>query len=465
MGDEVLSEDFEKAIFDFSSKLVDLDDFYVLSHHDADGITSCAIICDLLNFLGKSFDYHCLKQIDSVTVELIREHADKNLILCDFGSGQHSLLEAAGVTDYFVIDHHTPEKPYSLQINPHDFGIDGGRHISGAGMAYLCAKSLGRTTMAHIAVVGAVGDMQDSKGALESLNRIILDDACKQGLMEVTTDLRMFGRQSRSLSQMLAYSSDPIIPGLTGDQNACSAFIEGLGIPLMESGENRSYVELDASEREIFFSGLYMRLIDKNIPEYQINRMFGDVYTLSHEAFKSELRDSKEFSTVLNACGRQRQPDIGVEVCLGDRGVKWTQAQKLLEEHRRQLRAGIEFLSEIGCEQLDSLRYFDAGNTIDESIVGIVAGMAYGARIIPVDKPVLAFAQDRDDADFIKVSARANWVLVKKGLHLGNAMRDCSRKCGGEGGGHNIAAGARFPKNNKESFLKNCDETFTSQLA
>lgn len=132
MGDELLPEDFKKAIYDFSCKLTDLDDFFILSHHDADGITSCAIICDLLNYLGKSFDYHCLKQIDSVTVDLIREHNGKNLILCDFGSGQHSLLKNAGVTDYFVIDHHTPECPYERQINPHDFGIDGGWEISGA---------------------------------------------------------------------------------------------------------------------------------------------------------------------------------------------------------------------------------------------------------------------------------------------------------------------------------------------
>jgi RecJ-like exonuclease len=90
--------------------------------------------------------------------------------------------------------------------------------------------------------------------------------------------------------------------------------------------------------------------------------------------------------------------------------------------------------------------------------------MAYGARIIPPDKPVLAFALDRDDPGFIKVSARANWGLVRSGIHLGNAMNECSRAVGGEGGGHDIAAGARIPKTAKDTFLKSVDLMFKNQL-
>ncbi len=460
---ERLREDFSAAISAFSKRLLEHDDYFVLSHHDADGITSCAITVDLLKSFGKSVDFSCIKQIDSVTVKQVREHEGKTLVLCDFGSGHHSLLEKHGVSDYFVIDHHPPEKAYPLQINPNEYGYDGGNEISGAGMAYLVAKSLGRTEMAHIAVVGAVGDMQDSKGALESINRILVDDAINQGLLKVEIDLRMFGRQSRSLSQMLAYSSEPVIAGLTGNQQACAQFIESLGISLGESGNWRSYVELSEAEKKTLFSALYMRMLDLHVPEYIINSMFGEVYTLVKEKFKSELRDAKEYATVLNACGRQKQPDMGVHVCLGDRADKWRKAQLLLESHRRKLREGIEYLSDAGTQQMTNFRYFEGGDIIEESIIGVVAGMAYGARIIPIDKPILAFAQDSDDPGFLKVSSRANWSLVRSGIHLGNAMRQCSEAVGGEGGGHNIAAGARVPKDRKQEFLAKIDETFGKQ--
>ncbi len=448
-----LGSDFLDALSEFSEKLAERDDFFVLSHHDADGITSCSIMVDLLRSLGKSVDFKCIKQIDSTTVNEIKRHSGKTLVLTDFGSGQHQLLSKNGIEDYFVIDHHTPESKYLLEVNPHNFGFDGASDVSGAGMAYFVARSLGRRDMAAVAIVGAVGDMQDFRGSLKSLNRVILADAVADGRLAVENDLRMFGRQSRPIAQMVAYSSDPIIPGLTGDTQACTQFIESLGIPLRDGGEWRSYVELSPKERETLFSALYMAMLDRGVPEYMISSMYGEVYTLIQEQFKSELRDAKEFATVLNACGRQRQSDMGVYVCLGDRGERWMAAQRLLESHRRQLREGIEYLSQRGVTEAESFSFFDAQDMIDESIIGVIAGMAYGARIIPGDKPVLAFAQDRDDETFLKISARANQQLVREGVHLGQAMRECSAKVGGEGGGHSIAAGARIPKARKQEFL------------
>lgn len=463
-GPDVLNSGFRAGLKAFADELSGLDDFFVLSHHDADGITSCAVTVDLLRSLGKKVEYACMKQIDSVTVERIREHEGKTLVLTDFGSGHHSLLKEHGVEGYFVIDHHPPEMDYGRQINPSGYGYNGGSDVSGAGMAYLVARTLGRTSMAHVAIVGAVGDMQDSGGALSSINRLIAAEAVSQGLLAVEKDIRLFGRQSRTLVQMLTYSSEPIIPGLTGNQAACGQFIESLGIRLKNGNVWRSYVELDPGERERLNSAIYMRLVDYNTPDYIIHGMYGEVYTLSGEEQKSELRDAKEYATVLNACGRHEEPDVGVRVCLGERGQAWRHAKSLLEKHRRQLAEGIEYLTEKGTKDMQNLRFFDSEGVIKESIVGVVAGMAYGARIIPPDKPILAFAQDANDENFLKVSARANWGLVRRGIHLGNAMRECSKRCGGEGGGHDIAAGARVPKDRRDDFIRCVNSTFSEQL-
>ena len=61
------------------------------------------------------------------------------------------------------------------------------------------------------------------------------------------------------------------------------------------------------------------------------------------------------------------------------------------------------------------------------------------------------------------MSSRANWGLVRSGIHLGNAMDECSRSVGGEGGGHDIAAGARIPKEKKQEFLNLVNKTFKKQ--
>jgi single-stranded-DNA-specific exonuclease len=457
--------EFWVRICDFAKDLAAEDDFIVVSHHDADGITACAIMVDLLRKLGKNVDFMVLKQLDATGIEKIAG-IKKTFVFTDMGSGQLTLLKENGITDYYIIDHHPPEGEDCRQVNPHFFGYDGGSDVSGAGMAYFVAKALGHEENAHIALVGAVGDMQDSEGKLHSLNRLILEDGIRQGTLKVKNDLRLFGRQSRPLTQMLAYASDPVLPELTGREENCVAFLGDLGIDLRRpDGNMKSYVDLRFEERQKLTSALYMLLLDRGIPEYIIQGMIGEVYTLLREEKGTELRDGKEFATVLNACGRQQKPEIGVEVCLGDRGEKLKIAKTILQDHRRMLRDGITYLKTIGTTKMKCFDYFDSQGAITENIIGVVAGMAYGARILDPSKPVIAFAEDNESPEYLKVSARANWGLVRRGIHLGHAMRDCSRALGGDGGGHDIAAGARVPKEKRDEFLACVDQTFEKQLS
>lgn len=464
---EKINPEFWNNICDISKKLSMENDIIVVSHHDADGITSCAIMVELLRSLRTKVEFMTIKQLERNTIEKINEvnmNNEKTIVFTDMGSGQISLIQESKIKNFYIIDHHPPESAYEKQINPHFFGYDGGFEISSSGITHFVAKSLGNTKMAHLAVVGAVGDMQDSDGKLHSLNRIVMEDGIKQGVLKVKHDLRLFGRQSRPLTQMLTYASDPVLPGLTGDELACASFIQNLGIPLKKNEHWRTYVDLEFSERKKLITAIYTYLLDFNIPEFVIQGMIGEVYTLLNEEKGTELRDAKEFATLLNACGRQEQPEIGVKVCLGDRGENLRIAKNILQKHRKMLREGIEFLKKKGVEELENFYYFDSEGRIDENIIGVIAGMAYGANIVSPDKPILAFANDNDDPTMLKISSRANWPLVKKGLHLGNALRDESRKLGGEGGGHDIAAGARIPKNCREEFLKNMDKKIGEQL-
>ncbi|MBD3260522.1 MAG: recombinase RecJ [Candidatus Altiarchaeales archaeon] len=457
-------ESFNRRAKEIGGKLSAENEVLVVSHHDADGITSCAVMVDLLRSIDVETDYMCIKQLDSTTISRIREYRGRPTVFCDMGSGQLPLIEENKIPDFYVFDHHPPAFEHPNQLNPHSFGYDGGSEISGAGVAYLFAKALGRPDMAHLAVVGAVGDMQDNSGALKSLNRMPLEDAVSAKNLLVENDIRMFGRQSRSLSQMLAYSSEPYLPMLTGDQLACSQFLEGLGLPLKDDlGEYSSYVDLNRAQRRKLTSAIYMRLLDFGTPEYIIQSMIGEVYTLLCETPKTELADSKEYATVLNACGRQQQSELGVKVCLGDRGETWDRARTLLESHRRNLREGLEYLKGNGTHSLSHIYYFDAGEVIPEAIIGVVAGMAYGARIIPPDKPVFAFAQDQDDDSKLKVSGRANMRLIRGGVHLGEALKHVSSELEGEGGGHDIAAGAKIPRKNKTKLLEKINQKIKKQ--
>ena len=54
-------KEFLSGVREFSKKLSEEEDILVVSHHDADGITACAIMLKLFKKLGKCADFKIIK--------------------------------------------------------------------------------------------------------------------------------------------------------------------------------------------------------------------------------------------------------------------------------------------------------------------------------------------------------------------------------------------------------------------
>ena len=133
-----------------------------------------------------------------------------------------------------------------------------------------------------------------------------------------------------------------------------------------------------------------------------------------------------------------------------------------MREHRTALRKGIEFVEQNGVEERKNFYFFDAKDEIQDSLVGIIAGMLYGS-VIEENKPIIAFARNEDNT--IKVSGRATSHLVRKGLDLGLAFKEIGKEINGvEGGGHKPAAGAKVLEEKLEEFLEALEKKICSQL-
>jgi RecJ-like exonuclease len=97
--------------------------------------------------------------------------------------------------------------------------------------------------------------------------------------------------------------------------------------------------------------------------------------------------------------------------------------------------------------------------------VGIVAGMALGADGVRRDRPIVAFASvDAGENGEVKVSARGSHTLVRQGLDLSTVMREAARSVGGDGGGHDVAAGATIPAGTRAAFIDAADDLVADQL-
>jgi len=442
------------------------DDFTIVGHYDADGLTASGIAGLFLKRLGKRFTIHNTKYPEKGRMKEIRELGD-NFIFVDLGSGQLHVLEVdLKDKEFCIIDHHKPhnetDRPH---VNPHLSGIDGVTELSGAGTAYFVARELSKenTDLAKLAIVGAIGDMQDfAFGRLVGANTEILKDGSEAGEIIVRKDLTLFGRHSRPLTQFLSYSSDPFLPGLTADEEACKNFLHDLGIPLKTGERWNYYIDLNEEQKKRLVSGLYVYGKRAKVPEGVLKRLVGEVYEFPKELERTELHDAKEFSTLLNACGRHDKTEIGVKVCMGDRKEAYNEAKNLLQMHRKMLRDGIEWAQENVIDEYRNMYVIDAGDKIKDTLIGVIAGMLYGTNVIKNDKPVIAVTIDEDGE--LKASGRATMGLVRKGLDLSEAMKIVAERLDGEGGGHTVAAGARMAPKHKKEFLTELDKIIGKQM-
>ncbi|MHC1575412.1 MAG: DHHA1 domain-containing protein [Candidatus Methanogasteraceae archaeon] len=449
------------------------DEMLIVSHIDADGLTAAAIASHALERSGITHSVRFVKQLDT---NIIGEVADANIptIFTDLGSGM--LSDMPHDLDIVVADHHQIDQNGALEhhLNPHLFGIDGSTEMSGAGCAYMIAQSLGENTgntgntgnagnrdLSSLAIVGAVGDLQARRfGKLVGCNRKILKRGRDCGVLEYGKDLSFFGKQTREVFKLLMYSSDPYLPGLTGNEGASIGFLKSLGIEFR--GERwKRWIDLSEEEKQKVVSSLVQLCISKRMSPYHIHRLVTEVYQLSKEQEGTEMRDASEYATLLNATGRYGSAEVGLAVCLGDRDKKLVEAHNLLKKHRKHLVDGLKLVRDRGITELDHVQYFDAGSSIKDTIVGIVAGMSLtnsGNR----NMPIFAFANSDDG---LKVSARGTQGLIKQGLNLADAIGECAAKVGGTGGGHNIAAGATIPSGTKDEFLELIDAAVGEQLS
>ena len=463
-----------------AERLAESDSVLLASHIDADGLTSAAIAARALERAGIAFETVFEKQLDAAAIEAIAATEHSTVLFTDFGSGQLDVIADHERREAFtpvVCDHHQPaEADTEYHLNPLLVGLDGATELSGAGTAYVLARALAdangedgddgpRTDsrdLAALAVVGAVGDMQDSSGELVGANGKIVAEGVAAGVLGETTDLALYGKQTRPLPKLLEYASDVKVPGISGSERGTIGFLADLDLELEGEDGWRRWVDLDSDERRTVASALVRRAVERGVPAARIDDLVGTTYTLADESEGTELRDASEFATLLNATARYDRADVGLAVCLGDREAALSRARTLRTNHRRNLAAGLNWVQREGVTQEGSVQWFDAGEQIRETIVGIVAGMAMGTEGIRDDRPVIAFAAAEEGQS--KVSARGTHRLVRAGLDLAAVMGEAARALGGDGGGHDVAAGATIPEGQKRAFVERADALVAEQL-
>ncbi len=430
----------------------------VISHLDADGISACAILTKALNNDNRRYTISIIQQIDRNILDDLSKENYNYFVFTDLGSGQiNEIAKTLNKKRVFIIDHHHPqtlEKTNNIvHVNPHLFGIDGSKEISGSGLVYLFASYLNKKNedLAHIAFIGIIGDIQERE--LSELNKEILETAIKIGAIEVKKGLRVFGAQTRPLYKVLEYSTDPYIPGVTGSETGAIQFLQQIGIDLKDEKGWKKLIDLNEEEMKKLVTGIVIKRVNEANPE----DVLGDVYLLPKEE-EGPTRDAKEFSTLLNACGRMNKASLGIGTCLGDKKAK-TRAIKNLNNYKKEIINAIKWYQENqnskNISKEDGFIIINARDRILSTVVGTLASIISKSNELPEGTFVLSLAQI--DTNRAKASLRISGKN-NNDADLRAIVKKIADEVGGDAGGHMNAAGAIIPAEKEEEFIATAKE-------
>lgn len=441
-------------IKNFANKFRNIDEpIKVVSHLDADGLTSATIISKSLIRNGNEFSLSIVRQLDEKVIKELSLEDYNYFLFVDLGSGFLNLIDKhLSDRKIFILDHHVPENFESnsiMHINPHLIGLDS-YSISGAGLAYLFAKELDEKNkdLAYISVIGGMGDRIDFD---YGFNEIILKDAINSGKLEIKKGLKMFGTQTRHLLKLLQYSTDPYIPGVTGTEEGTLNFLSELEINYKnENGDFKKLNDLNEEELKKLVTGVILKRFGS---EEHPEDVIGNIYLLKDEE-EGYTKDAKEYATLLNACGRLRKPSIGIGTFM-ENSIFKERANEILKNYKLDIINALNWFYNNKDKFVKGEKFIiiNAGDNIKDSMIGTLCGIISNSNVYSKDFVVVGMAYTIDEN--IKISMRTN---------MGNIdLREIIKKVA-NGGGHRNSCGAFIRREQEQEFTNSINEVLTKVL-
>lgn len=431
-ADTNLKSEIKRIVPIFLEKTKDKE-IQIISHFDTDGITSATIIIQTLKDLDKQFKISIVKNLEEDFIKNLPKN--KITLFLDLASGSLDFIKKAGLQDVFIIDHHEiiqeiPENVEIINTELYDH-----QKISASGLTYLFSKEINHKNkkFAKLAILGMIGDRLEKE--ISKLNNGILEDSeikRKRGLLIYPS--------TRPLNRTLEFSSNPYIPGVSGDIKGVLDLLRESGL-IPKKGKYKSLLELNEKEMKKLITSVMLRN-----PRAKDKEIIGDIFLLK---FYNQLEDARELSAKINACSRYGKSEIAIQLCMEIPTAK-KRAESIHSKYKQELIAALKYVKKI--EKIQGKKYviINAQDNIKETMIGTIASILSNSSIYEEETIIIAMAYYENK---IKVSARN---VGDSGRNLRELLNDIVTNIGGkEVGGHEFAAGCLINKEQEQEFLNN----------
>jgi len=430
----------------------------VFSHLDADGITAASIMAKCLYSFDVPFSVRFTQPLRQEEVASLPADSRDLFIFLDQGSAQLEAIRGsllAKRAEVLVIDHHPGpfrDHPGLAILNPHLCGLNGAKDVSASGGAYAVAESLDShfRPLAGLAIAGAIGDRQEFFSGFTGVNEVIAKRATDLGLIRSGEGLRFVGRTLLKVVECIKMSTRPYVVGLSGNLVACRSLVESLGIQLS------SFIfELQPEEERAIADAIFSRVGALAANEEFSRTLWGQVYTSMAEEVVGP-RDLREQAALFDACCNMKKPEAGFAVGIGDE-ASLDEARALLDSRQEEMLRTLSWFTRnlASVKSMGALKYIYCGSEVNPAMTGEALSLLIESGLVTMDKPLFGLTETKTGE--IKISARGTPALAMGGVNIGAALTKSTAEVGGQGGGHDVSAGGRVPKERMDEFLIKLD--------
>jgi len=424
----------------FLEKIKDKD-LQIISHFDTDGISSAAIMVQTLKKLDQKFSLQIVKSLTKEFIENLQK--DKITLFLDLASGSLEHIKNANLKEVFILDHHeiNQEIPKEIKIiNPE---LHDKQKISSSGITYLFCKEINESNkeFAKLAILGMIGDNLEKQ--IDKLNNGILEESDiqrKKGILIYPS--------TRPLNRTLEFSSEPLIPGVTGNTEGVFEMLRESNIK-SENGKYKNLIDLNDEEIERLTTSIILRN-----PKIKSKDLIGEIFLLK---FFGKLEDAREISAKINACSKFGEPSLALRFCMESQNAK-KKTEAIHVKYKQQLISGLKYVESSKKIQGEKFLIINAKENIKDTMIGTIVSILSHSSLYKEETILVGLANYENK---IKVSARN---VGKSGRNVREILDKIIKVIGGEVGGHKFAAGCLISQEKENDFLERLQKDLELQV-
>ncbi|MHA1203798.1 MAG: hypothetical protein K9W45_07395 [Candidatus Heimdallarchaeum aukensis] len=340
MSEEVTEEiytNLKNMAKEFSSLIQNtLGTHLILTNPTIDGLCSSSIIFDLLS--DKKSGVQVSFKKTTRNLQKLKEKKFDNIWLINFKLTKEDIevLKESNKT-IFIINYRMNKEVFSMfnknemmhVLSSVSLNLNE-RFLTSSGLLYFVAKAYKEDYYKYgiQALLGALaeGQIETSNQEFMGFNRFILNELIDANILSLVHGTRIRGRETKPIHLALMHSIDPYFPGLTGNEEACTAFISRIGITMKDqNNEWRKISDLTKKEMQTLNDALISLIVSEGKNVNDISKLIGPIYVLKNEQKETYTRNLDEFLLLIEGAVNLELYGLAFAVLLGNRTYQYNQ--------------------------------------------------------------------------------------------------------------------------------------------